>query len=106
VTDQNYLKQYQQELDDFTEQKITPIDPTFKRTQKVEPISFKDIQRLIPPDICLLQWYITSEKIVAFVVSADGNIQCWQSSETDLQAFINTFDNYLQLYYSKNGKQE
>ncbi len=104
VIDQSHLKEYQQELDDFIDQKITPFDSTFKLTQKVEPIPFKDIQALIDPETCLLQWYITSEKILAFVVSADGNIQYWQSSETDLQTFIDTLNNYLQLYYSEKCK--
>ncbi|BAY80441.1 hypothetical protein NIES25_69290 (plasmid) [Nostoc linckia NIES-25] len=106
VTDQSRLKEYQQELDNFIEHKITPIDPTFKLTQKVEPISFKEIQVLIDPETCLLEWYITREKILAFVVSADRNIQYWESSETDFRALINTFINYFQLYYSQKGKQE
>jgi CHAT domain-containing protein len=106
VQDHSYLKEYQQQLDTFIEQQITPIDPTFKLTQKVEPITFAEIQRLTEPATCLLQWYITSEKILAFIVSSDGKINLWQSTETDLQTFIETADNYLQLYYSENGKQE
>ena len=74
VQDYSYLKEYQQQLDTFIEQQITPIDPTFKLTQKVEPITFAEIQRLTEPATCLLQWYITSEKILAFIVSSDGNI--------------------------------
>jgi CHAT domain-containing protein/predicted metal-dependent hydrolase len=106
VQDHSYLKEYQQQLDTFIEQQITPIDPTFKLTQKVEPITFAEIQSLTDPETCLLQWYITSEKILAFIVSSDGNINLWQSSEIDLQKLIETVNNYLQLYYSKNGKQE
>jgi CHAT domain-containing protein len=105
-TDQSHLKEYQQELDDFIEQEITPIDPIFKLTQKVEPISFNDIKALTDPETCLLQWYITSEKILAFVVPADGNIQYWQSSETDLQILTDTLNDYLSLYRSEKGKQE
>jgi CHAT domain-containing protein len=54
----------------------------------------------------LLQWYITGEKILAFVVSADGEVKVWQSSENDKNRLLDTFNNYRQLYYSKNGKQE
>ena len=106
VPDYSYLEEYQQQLDTFIEQQITPIDPTFKLTQKVEPITFAEIQRLTEAATCLLQWYITSEKILAFIVSSDNKINLWQSTETDLQIFTETIDNYLQLYYSENGKQE
>lgn len=106
VTDQSHLKEYQQELNNFIDQKITPFDPTFKLTQKVEPISFKEIQSLSDIETCLLQFYITGEKILAFVVSYNTEIKVWESLASDLQALSDTINNYLQLYYSKNGKQE
>jgi CHAT domain-containing protein len=106
VQDQNYLKQYQQELDNFIERKIKPIDPLFSLTQKVEPIPFVEIQALTNAETCLLQWYITREKILAFVVSADGEVKVWQSSEEDTKQLIDAINNYLQLYYSENGKAE
>ncbi|NCS07589.1 MAG: CHAT domain-containing protein [Microcystis aeruginosa G13-07] len=34
------------------------------------------------------------------------NIKYWESSETDLRAFFDATINYLQFYYSENGKQE
>jgi CHAT domain-containing protein len=106
VQDQSYLKDYQQELDNFIEREIKLIDPLFSLTQKVEPIPFQDIQSLTDAETCLLQWYITREKILAFVVSADGEIKVWQSSEDDRNQLIDTTNNYLQLYYSENGKKE
>jgi CHAT domain-containing protein len=39
-------------------------------------------------------------------VSSDGDIKYWESSEADLQSFIDASDNYLQLYYSETGKEE
>ena len=106
VQDHSYLKKYQQELYDFIEKEIKPIDPSFCLTQKVEPIPFADIQALTDSEICLLQWYITREKILAFVVSAGGEVKVWQSSEDDVKQLVDESDNYLQLYYSKNGKAE
>ncbi len=44
-----------------------------------------------------------------FNISSDSEVQgvkVWQSSESELQTFIETIDNYLQLYYSENSKQE
>jgi CHAT domain-containing protein len=102
----SYLKEYQQELDNFIEREIKPIDPIFSLTQKVEPIPFTDIKALTDAETCLLQWYITRDKILAFVVSADGDVKYWQSSKDNVQQLIDTLLNYRQLYYSQNGKQE
>ncbi len=116
ISDDSHLKEYRQAWEDFIDEKITPIDPKFKLTQIVQPITFKDIQALTDAETCLLQWYITREKILAFVVSSvpplskgglgGVNIKYWESSETDLRAFFDATINYLQFYYSENGKQE
>ncbi|MFM6079992.1 MAG: hypothetical protein ACKPCI_16025, partial [Dolichospermum sp.] len=106
VQDHSYLKEYQRELDNFIEEKVKSIDPLFSLIQKIEQIAFSEIQALTDAETCLLQWYITGEKILAFVVSAEGEIKVWQSPEDDQNQFFDTFNNYLQLYYSKNGKQE
>jgi len=104
VPDHSYLKEYQQDLDNFIAREIK--DPLFSLTQKVEPIPFTEIQALTDAETCLLQWYITGKKILAFVVSAGGEVKVWQSSEDDIKQLFDTINNYLQLYYSKNGKQE
>ncbi|MDB9394609.1 DUF3110 domain-containing protein, partial [Microcystis aeruginosa] len=104
VQDHSYLKEYQQDLDNFIAREIK--DPLFNLTQKVEPIPFTEIQALTDAETCLLQWYITGKKILAFVVSAGGEVKVWQSSEDDIKQLFDTINNYLQLYYSKNGKQE
>jgi CHAT domain-containing protein len=108
VQDQSYLKEYQQELDNFIEREIKTIDPIFSLTQKVEPIPFTDIQALTDAETCLLQWYLTGEKILAFVVSLDGDVKYWESEETGLQSFNEIFDNYLKLYnhYRQNKSNQ
>ncbi|MGK7956821.1 MAG: hypothetical protein AB4063_16460, partial [Crocosphaera sp.] len=106
VQDQSHLKEYQQELDTFITEKITPYDSTFSLTQKVKPIPFKDIKALTDDSTCLLQWYITGEKILAFIVSANETVKVWQSSEDDRKQLFDVLNNYLQLYYSQNGKKE
>jgi CHAT domain-containing protein len=98
ISDDSHLREYRQAWEDFIDEKITPIDPSFKQTQIVQPISFTDIQSLTDAETCLLQWYITGEKILAFVVPSNGDIKYWESSETDLQTFFDTVGNYLQLY--------
>jgi CHAT domain-containing protein len=106
VQDHSHLKEYQQELDDFIAREIQPIDPIYSLAKKVEPIPFADIQALTNAETCLLQWYITGDKILAFVVSAEGEVKVWQSSEDDVKQLFDTIKNYLQLYCSENGKQE
>ncbi|MEA5534495.1 CHAT domain-containing protein [Crocosphaera sp. XPORK-15E] len=106
VQDHSYLKEYQQELDTFIAEKITPYDPIFSLTQKVQPIPFKEIKSLTDNSTCLLQWYITGEKILAFIVSADETVKVWQSSEEDGKQLLDTVNNYRRLYYSERGKKE
>jgi CHAT domain-containing protein len=64
------------------------------------------IQSLTDSETCLIQWYISSQKILAFIVSSDGNINLWRSTETDLQELIEIVISHFKLYYSDNGKQE
>ncbi len=106
LPDYTHLNHLKQELKQFIDQEITKIDEDFILTQTVKPIPFQDILSLTDAETCLLQWYITSEKILAFVVSADGNINLWESSEDDRDKLTDLINNYLQLYYSQNGHQE
>jgi CHAT domain-containing protein/predicted LPLAT superfamily acyltransferase len=106
LNDYTHLNHLKQELKQFIAREITEIDETFILTQKVELMPFQDILSLTDADTCILQWYITGEKILAFVVSADGNINVWESSKDEKNQLINTINNYLQLYYSQNGKGE
>ncbi|WP_024971057.1 CHAT domain-containing protein, partial [Microcystis aeruginosa] len=106
LPDYTHLNHLKQELNQFIAREITKIDEDFILTQTVKPIPFQDILSLTDAKTCLLQWYITSEKILAFVVSADGNINLWESSEDDRDKLTDLINNYLQLYYSQNGHQE
>jgi CHAT domain-containing protein len=84
-------------LDNFIEQEITPIDPTFKLTQKVEPISFNEIQALINTKTSLVEWYITNERILAFIITS-SSLKVWQSTSEDLQNLLDWKDKYLEDY--------
>ena len=106
LNDYTHLNHLKQELKQFIDREITKIDEDFILTQTVKPIPFQDILSLTDAETCLLQWYITSDKILAFVVSADGNINLWESSEDDRDKLTDLINNYLQLYYSQNGHQE
>ena len=47
-SDRTHLNQLRQKLNDLIVREIQPIDPTFCLTYRVEPISFKQIQSLLP----------------------------------------------------------
>ncbi|MFN7568881.1 MAG: CHAT domain-containing protein, partial [Microcystis sp.] len=124
LNDYTHLNHLKQELNQLIDREITPIDPTFSLTQKFESIPLSEIQSLIDQDTAILEWYIAGDSIMAFVVTNEGlippnppskggdfdsevqGVKVWQSSESELQTFIETIDNYLQLYYSENSKQE
>ncbi|MBC1196177.1 CHAT domain-containing protein [Microcystis aeruginosa BLCCF158] len=124
LNDYTHLNKLKQELNQLIDREITPIDPTFSLTQKVESIPLSEIQSLIDQDTAILEWYIAGDSIMAFIVTNEGlippnppskggdfdsevqGVKVWQSSESELQTFIETIDNYLQLYYSENSKQE
>jgi len=124
LNDYTHLNHLKQELNQLIDREITPIDPNFSLTQKVQTIPLSEIQSLIDQQTVILEWYIAGDRIMAFIVTAKGlippnppskggdfdsevqGVKVWQSSESELQTFIETIDNYLQLYYSENSKQE
>ena len=103
--DRSYLKQLQQELDELIKRHISPIDPTFSLTQKVEPIPFSNIQFLSDECTAIVEWYITGENILAFLVTHHcPEPQVWQFSSEDLTNLENWGTRYLETYYT-NRKQ-
>ena len=99
------LKQLHQELDELIQRDISPIDPTFSLTQKVEIILFSEIQSLIDEHTAIFEWYITGDKILTFLVTRHSSEpQIWQSSTNDLTNLVNQISEYLLTYY--NNRQQ
>ncbi|MEM1171140.1 MAG: CHAT domain-containing tetratricopeptide repeat protein [Cyanobacteria bacterium P01_H01_bin.35] len=73
LTDCSKLNQLQQELDELISREITPIDPAFKLTQKVEPITFQEMPNLIDEQTAILEWYITDNQIITFITTHHYN---------------------------------
>ncbi|MBW4545761.1 MAG: CHAT domain-containing protein [Symplocastrum torsivum CPER-KK1] len=99
-TDHTRVNVLQQQLNDLITQQIQPIDPTFSLTQRVEPISFQQIQELLPDDkTVLIEWYILDETFLAFIITHQSpGITVWQSSPKDGRDLINWIIEYLQNY--------
>ena len=66
--DRSRLNELRQQLDDLITRDITPIDPDFLLTQKVQPMPFSDIQALTGDNTAILEWYILSDRFVVFIV--------------------------------------
>ncbi|ARI83124.1 CHAT domain-containing protein [Microcystis aeruginosa] len=114
LNDYTHLNQLKQELNQLIDREITPIDPTFSLTQKVESIPLSEIQSLIDQDTAILEWYIAGDSIMAFIVTNEGlippnppskggnsevkGVKVWQSSAEDRGKLINFIKNYRDAY--------
>ncbi|CCI34050.1 CHAT domain-containing protein [Microcystis sp. T1-4] len=103
LNDYTHLNHLKQELNQLIDREITPIDPTFSLTQKVESIPLSEIQSLIDQDTAILEWYIAGDSIMAFIVTSQG-LNVWQSSAEDREKLINFIKNYRDAY--ENNKTE
>ncbi|NJN13067.1 MAG: CHAT domain-containing protein, partial [Richelia sp. RM1_1_1] len=110
------LEERQQQLDELIRTKIQPYDSSFSLTQKVEPIQFKEIQSLLDENTAIIEWYLTNNKIIVFLITPKplviffgrrgGNINVWQSQPENLDALIKWKDEYLGDYYDKNKEKK
>ena len=99
-TSSTRLNALRQQLDNLINQQIQPIDPTFSLTQRVEPISFQQIQELLHDNqTTLIEWYILGKTFLTFIVTSQSpGIAVWQSSPEDGQALKNWGEEYWQDY--------
>ena len=103
LNDYAHLNHLKQELNQLIDRKITPIDPTFNLTQKVQTIPLNEIQSLIDPQTAILEWYISGETFLAFIVTSQ-ELKIWQSSTTDRDNLIDFIKDYREAY--ENNKTE
>jgi CHAT domain-containing protein len=120
LNDYTHLNHLKQELNQFIDREITDIDPTFSLTQKVQTIKLSEIQSLIDQDTAILEWYIAGDRIMAFIVTAEGlippnppskggnsevkGVKVWQSSAEDRGKLIDFIKDYREAY--ENNKTE
>lgn len=101
-----HLQALQQKLDNLITKQIQPIDPSFSLTQKIEPISFKQIQELLPNNqTALIEWYSTGNNLQTFIVTHQNKHPIVISStEEKIQALEKWFVKYLQAYIQQRDK--
>ena len=118
------LVQQKQELNQVLEQ-IKDFDLTFEYTQRVQRINLSEIPALLPEKTALVEWFIASEGIYAFILWTDPaqpplrqaqgialekgekddqssfRADYWQSKPEAVRALGELRDRYLETYNSK-----
>ena len=110
------LVQQKQELNQVLEQ-IKTFDSTFEYTQRVQRIDLSEIPALLPEKTALVEWFIASERIYAFIVWSDPaqlalekgekddqssfRADYWQSKPEAVTSLGELRDRYLETYNSE-----
>jgi CHAT domain-containing protein len=96
----NQLAQFKQDLELLIKMEIQPIDDTFSRSQKVQPLAFSELSGLLADECTvLLSWYGTGKKLLAFIVtSSQSQPLCHRYPEDTLKKLTNLFKSHLQQY--------
>jgi CHAT domain-containing protein len=88
------LRQQRQQLQD----EYLPIGPSFE---------FTSLQNIVDDKTAIIEWYITSDKILAVVIQPGGQeIRIWQSSSADRDALRDWVNEYLADYYNQKDQWE
>ncbi|MGB7439516.1 MAG: hypothetical protein WA919_00480 [Coleofasciculaceae cyanobacterium] len=89
-----YIDKLQQELNHLQKQQdsllweINQVDPSFKFTQQVEPISFSDIQALIDERTAIIEWYFMGDRFCTFIITRHSPYpKVMQFSANDIKLF-------------------
>ncbi len=95
------LAQLQQQQDELLAE-INEIDSSFTFTQKVQPISFSDIQYLIDENTAILEWYITSSQIFTFISTHHHHPQPIVVAFANMTDLENWDKEYRDSYHKQN----
>ena len=97
------LQTSRQQLDEVLD-RIKPIDSSFSLTQRVEQIAFGDIQSLMDDRTAAIEWYVTEDKILTFILTAKS-LRVEQASEEEREAVVDWGNDYFGAYLQEE-KQE
>ncbi|NES17924.1 MAG: tetratricopeptide repeat protein [Symploca sp. SIO3E6] len=99
---QQELQSSRQQLDEVLNQ-IKPIDSSFSLTQRVEQIAFSEIQSLLDERTAAIEWYVTEDKILTFILTTKSlHPLVEQASVQELEALENWGNDYLAAYQKEN----
>ncbi|MBD2409288.1 hypothetical protein FACHB389_14830 [Nostoc calcicola FACHB-389] len=89
-----HLQQLRQQRNELQNQYL-PVGYGFK---------FNSFQGSLDEHTAIIEWYILGDKILAFIVTKQGEVTVWQSQPEDQQALYDWVNQYLQNYYNQNDK--
>jgi len=81
---------------------INQVDSSFKFTQQVEPISYRDIQALINEHTAIIEWYSMGDRFCTFIITSHSSYpKVLQFSDKDIKLLRKRTISYLRLRYRK-----
>ncbi|MBN3897595.1 MAG: CHAT domain-containing protein, partial [Nostoc sp. NOS(2021)] len=89
-----HLQQLRQQRNELQNQYL-PVGYGFK---------FHSFQGSLDEHTAIIEWYILNDKILAFIVTKQGEVTVWQSQPEDQQALYDWVNQYLQNYYNQNDQ--
>ncbi|MBD2514707.1 CHAT domain-containing protein [Nostoc sp. FACHB-973] len=105
LKDRTRLNQLLQQLDRLIKNEIDPIDPSFRATQQVKPISSSEIKTLLDDRTAIVEWYICNDNFHTFITTHSSERPLvLSSSAEEMQALMDWQNEYLQGY-QQNRKQ-
>ncbi len=106
----SYIEKLQQNVNHLQKQQdsllreINKVDSSFKFTQQVEPISFRDIQALIDERTAIIEWYLMGDRFCTFIITRHSPYpKVLQFSAKDIKLLGKRTKAYLRLYDRKNS---
>lgn len=105
LKDRTHLNELLQQLDHLIKNEIDPIDPSFRATQQVKPISYSEIKTLLDDRTAIVEWYVCNDNFHTFIITDSSERPLvWSSSAEEIQALMDWQNEYLQDY-QQNRKQ-
>ncbi|NET82617.1 MAG: CHAT domain-containing protein [Moorea sp. SIO1F2] len=102
---QQELQQSRQQLDQVLKQINDNYDSSFSLTQTVETIPFRDIQSLIDQGTAIIEWYVTRDKILTFIVSSHKQQPIVVSSSAEKLERLEEWDkDYTNAYRNQKNQ--
>jgi hypothetical protein len=98
------LNNLQQQRDELLGE-INQVDSSFTFTQKVEPIPFSDLQALTDENTAIVEWYITGNQILSFIITRHNpHPIVVSSSPEDMKALEDWDQEYGNAYRQQKSK--
>ncbi|MDZ8261266.1 CHAT domain-containing protein, partial [Nostoc sp. ChiQUE01b] len=89
-----YLQQLRNQRNELQNQYL-PVGYGFK---------FDSFQGSLDEHTAIIEWYILNNKILAFIVTKQGEVTVWQSQPKDREALYDWANKYLHNYYYQNDQ--